>query len=70
MAQHGKKYNAAASSFDSATQHGLTEAVTKVKTLASAKFDETVELSVFDSFFGRLFAKCINLINRLADEGF
>ena len=46
MAQHGKKYNAAASSFDSATQHGSTEAVTKVKTLASAKFDETVELSV------------------------
>ena len=46
MAQHGKKYNAAASSFDNATQHGLTEAVTKVKTLASAKFDETVELSV------------------------
>ena len=46
MAQHGKKYNAAASSFDGATQHGSTEAVTKVKTLASAKFDETVELSV------------------------
>ena len=46
MAQHGKKYNAATASYDSAAQFGLTEAITKVKTMAPAKFDETVELSV------------------------
>ena len=46
MAQHGKKYNAASASYDKAALHGSVEAMTKVKSMASAKFDETVELSV------------------------
>jgi large subunit ribosomal protein L1 len=43
---HGKKYVAAAASFDRDTVHDLAAAVAKVKTMATAKFDETVEVAV------------------------
>jgi large subunit ribosomal protein L1 len=46
MAQHGKKFVAAAASYDRAEQYGLTEAVGMVKSMAPAKFDETVEVAV------------------------
>lgn len=43
---HGKKYVAAAVSFDRDTLHDLAAAIGKVKTMATAKFDETVEVAV------------------------
>jgi len=43
---HGKKYVAAAESFDRDTLHDLAAAIGKVKTMATAKFDETVEVAV------------------------
>jgi len=46
MAKHGKKYNAAAASFDRAELFSVNDAVGMVKSMASAKFDETVELAV------------------------
>jgi large subunit ribosomal protein L1 len=46
MAQHGKKYDDASKRYDKQALHGVTEAVDLVKTLASKKFDETVELAV------------------------
>jgi len=46
MAQHGKKFTDAAKRFDREGQHSAAEAVDLVKTLAPAKFDETVELAV------------------------
>ena len=41
--KHGKKYNAALGQVDRQAPLGLSEAVAKVKALASAKFDETIE---------------------------
>jgi ribosomal protein L1 len=41
---HGKKYNDALKRYDREGQHGPAEAVDMVKSLASASFDETVEL--------------------------
>ncbi len=46
MAKHGKKYVAASVKIDRTAQHTAPEAVALVKELASAKFDETVELAV------------------------
>jgi len=46
MAKHGKKYVDAARRFDATQLHSASEAVDLVKSLASAKFDETVELAV------------------------
>ena len=46
MAKHGKKYTDATRRFDRTQLHGTPEAVDLVKSLASAKFDETVELAV------------------------
>jgi large subunit ribosomal protein L1 len=46
MAKHGKKYDDAARRFDREQLHTSTEAVDLVKNLASASFDETVELAV------------------------
>jgi len=46
MAKHGKKYTDATRRYDRTNLHGATEAVELVKSLASAKFDETVELAV------------------------
>lgn len=43
--KHGKKYNAAIAQVDREALLGLNEAVTKVKALASAKFDETIEIA-------------------------
>jgi large subunit ribosomal protein L1 len=43
---HGKKYNDALKRFDREGLHGPNEAVDLVKSLASAGFDETVELVV------------------------
>ena len=46
MAKHGKKYAAASAKVDRTAQHTAPEAIALVKELASAKFDETVELAV------------------------
>ena len=46
MPDHGKKYQDALKRFDRQRLHSPTEAVELVRTLAPAKFDETVELSV------------------------
>ena len=43
--KHGKKYNAAAAQVDREALLGLNEAVAKVKALATAKFDETIEIA-------------------------
>jgi large subunit ribosomal protein L1 len=46
MAQHGKKYTDASRRFDRNQLHTAAEAVSLAKSLATAKFDETVELAV------------------------
>ena len=46
MAKHGKKYTDATTRFDRDQLHTSPEAVDLVKSLATAKFDETVELAV------------------------
>jgi large subunit ribosomal protein L1 len=46
MAKHGKKYVAASAKVDRTALHTGPEAIALVKELASAKFDETVELAV------------------------
>ncbi len=46
MTQHGKKYKESLTRADRESLHGVAEAVDLVKSLASAKFDETVELAV------------------------
>jgi large subunit ribosomal protein L1 len=43
MAKHGKKYREASMRYDKQTPYGPQEALELVKTLAPAKFDETVE---------------------------
>jgi large subunit ribosomal protein L1 len=43
--KHGKKYNAAIAQVDREALLGVNEAVAKVKALASAKFDETIEIA-------------------------
>ncbi len=43
MARHGKKYRESAMRYDKQTQYQPREALELVKTLAPAKFDETVE---------------------------
>ena len=46
MARHGKKYRKALEGVDRAKRYGLEEAVALVKSLAYAKYDESVEISV------------------------
>ena len=46
MAQHGKKYRDATRRYDREGFHGAPEAVDLIRSLASANFDETVELVV------------------------
>jgi large subunit ribosomal protein L1 len=46
MTQHGKKYKESLSKVDRDTLHGVAEAVDLAKSVASATFDETVELAV------------------------
>jgi large subunit ribosomal protein L1 len=47
MKKHGKKYNAAAEKIEVGRKYNLDEAVAKVKEIAFAKFDETVELTMW-----------------------
>src|ERR1051325_3443843 len=47
MKKHGKKYRAAAEKIDRARKYSLEEAVKALKEIAFAKFDETVELTVW-----------------------
>jgi large subunit ribosomal protein L1 len=46
MARHGKKYRKALEGVDRAKRYGLEEAVTLVRSLSYAKYDEAVEMSV------------------------
>jgi large subunit ribosomal protein L1 len=46
MTQHGKKYKDSLTKVDREELHGVAEAVDLVKSMASAKFDETIELAV------------------------
>ena len=46
MAQHGKRFTDAGRRFDRQAVHAPIEALDLVKSLATAKFDETVELAV------------------------
>jgi large subunit ribosomal protein L1 len=46
MTKHGKRYRDAARRFDPQALHGPAEALELVRSLASTKFDETVELAV------------------------
>lgn len=43
MRKHGKRYRSLAATVDRATLHSVDDGVAKVKELATAKFDETVE---------------------------
>ncbi|HEU0252175.1 MAG TPA: 50S ribosomal protein L1 [Pyrinomonadaceae bacterium] len=47
MKQHGKKYRAALEKIESGRKYNLDTAIAKVKEIAFAKFDETVELTVW-----------------------
>src|SRR5213080_3240713 len=47
MKKHGKKYNAAADKIDRSRKYNLDEAVKTLKEVAFAKFDETVELTIW-----------------------
>jgi large subunit ribosomal protein L1 len=47
MKKHGKKYNAAVEKIDRGRKYNLDEAVKTLKELAFAKFDETVELTIW-----------------------
>jgi large subunit ribosomal protein L1 len=47
MKKHGKKYRAAADKIDRNHKYGLDEAVKKLKEIAFAKFDESVELTMW-----------------------
>jgi large subunit ribosomal protein L1 len=47
MKQHGKKYRAALEKLEPGRKYNLDSAITKVKEIAFAKFDETVELTVW-----------------------
>lgn len=47
MKSHGKKYRAALEKIEAGRKYNLETAITKVKEIAFAKFDETVELTVW-----------------------
>src|SRR5437764_14315549 len=47
MKKHGKKYNAAADKIDRSRKSNLDEAVKTLKEVPFAKFDETVELTIW-----------------------
>lgn len=47
MKKHGKKYRAAAEKIEDGRKYDLESGVAKVKEIAFAKFDETVELTVW-----------------------
>ena len=47
MKQHGKKYRAALEKIEPGRKYNLETAISKIKEIAFAKFDETVELTVW-----------------------
>lgn len=47
MRKRGKKYRAALEKIEADKKHTLDEGITKIKEIASAKFDETVELTMW-----------------------
>ena len=47
MKKHGKKYRAAAEKIEAGRKYSLEEGITKLKEVAFAKFDETVELTMW-----------------------
>lgn len=47
MRKHGKKFRAALEKVEPNKKHTLTDGITKVKEIAFAKFDETVELTMW-----------------------
>lgn len=47
MAKHGKKYRAALEKIEEGRKYTLEEGLTKVKEISFAKFDETVELTMW-----------------------
>src|SRR2546425_4555282 len=47
MKKHGKKYNAAAQKIEAGRKYNVDEAASKVKEITFAKFDETVELTMW-----------------------
>src|SRR6185295_8180724 len=47
MKKHGKKYRAATEKIEAGRKYNLEDAVTKLKEIAFAKFDETVELTMW-----------------------
>lgn len=47
MRKHGKKFRAALEKVEPNKKHSLTDGITKVKEIAFAKFDETVELTMW-----------------------
>src|SRR5882762_5265177 len=47
MKKHGKKYRAALEKIEPARKYSLEEAVLKLKEITFAKFDETVELTMW-----------------------
>ena len=47
MKKHGKKYRAAAEKIEAGRKYDLDTAVAKIKEIAFAKFDETVELTIW-----------------------
>jgi len=47
MKRHGKKYRAALEKIEPGRKYNLETAITKIKEIAFAKFDETVELTVW-----------------------
>src|SRR4029453_19380642 len=47
MKKHGKKYRAAAEKIDATRKYTLDEAVKTLKEISFAKFDETVELTMW-----------------------
>ncbi|MGH8988982.1 MAG: 50S ribosomal protein L1 [Acidimicrobiales bacterium] len=46
MSQHGKRYRSLGDRYDRETLYGVGDAIELVKSMASTKFDETVELAV------------------------
>ena len=46
MTQHGKRYTGLTGRYDREAQYNVADAIELVKSMASAKFDETVELAV------------------------
>src|ERR1700674_1700094 len=47
MKKHGKKYRAAVEKLEAGRKYGLDDAAQKIKEVAFAKFDETVELTIW-----------------------